>query len=141
MYSSTHVTASEVPQVLKVHLTRLCWLKLGLVSACFWMPCLSIMSWLNQLQLAKFCFPMVSRKGEICLPYIHPIITWTLQGKARGGIKDYIFGFLQNGKVRDVKFLEQTQQVASLAVNGSVQILDAHLNKISLVSSFSGIRL
>lgn len=41
---------------------------------------------------------------------------------------------LQNGKVRDVKYLEREQRVASLAINGTVQISDAHLNKISLVN-------
>ena len=42
---------------------------------------------------------------------------------------------LQNGKVRDVKYLDHIQRVASLAVNGTVQILDAHLNKIGMVVS------
>ena len=41
--------------------------------------------------------------------------------------------FVQNGKVRDIKYLEREQRVASLAINGTVQISDAHLDKVSLV--------
>lgn len=49
------------------------------------------------------------------------------------GIMPKVMLLLQNGKVRDVKYLEREQRVASLAINGTVQISDAHLNKISLV--------
>ena len=40
---------------------------------------------------------------------------------------------LQSGKVRDVKFLSRYQQVASLAVDGTVQFWDAHLDSIRSV--------
>ena len=42
---------------------------------------------------------------------------------------------VQNGKVRDVKWMEGQQVVASLAVNGNVQIWNAHLDPITSVRS------